>query len=114
MGRTFVFTEVGNDIHLILHQRNQRRDDDGRSLHQQRGQLVAQRLSASCRHEHEGVLTIHQILDDPLLIAFEFVKSKILLQGFGEILFFCHKDLVLRLLIFVNGSYRVVRGYTYP
>ena len=90
MGRTLMLTEVGDDIHLILHQCYQRGDDDGRPFHQQRGQLIAQGLSSTCGHQHKGVITIQQVLDNPFLIAFEFVKSKVFLKGFGQISLFAH------------------------
>ena len=40
--------------HLVLHQRDQRRDDDARARADQRGDLVADRLAAAGRHQHEG------------------------------------------------------------
>jgi hypothetical protein len=40
-------------------------------LPQQRGNLVAQRLAAAGRHQHQRVTTFAQVLDDGLLLAAE-------------------------------------------
>jgi len=40
---------------LVLHQRDQRRDHDGRARHGQRRHLVAQRLAAAGGHEHQRI-----------------------------------------------------------
>ena len=58
-------------IHLVLHQRNQRRDDDADAGPVQRGDLVAERLAAAGRHQHEGVPSGDQFLDDRLLVRAE-------------------------------------------
>ncbi len=42
-------------VHLILHERNQGRDDDGDAVHQHRGNLITERLSRSGRHDAEDV-----------------------------------------------------------
>ena len=42
VGRPLVLAQLRDEVHLVLHQGNQRRDDDGRPLHQQRRQLIAQ------------------------------------------------------------------------
>ena len=41
--------------HLVLHQRDQRRDDDAVAVAQQRRNLVAQGLAAAGRHQHQRV-----------------------------------------------------------
>ena len=69
VGHAFNLAEVAYDIHLVLHQRNQGGYDYGRAVHQQRGQLVAQRLAAACGHEHESVVAIKHIADDGLLVS---------------------------------------------
>jgi hypothetical protein len=58
-------------VDLILHQRDQRRHHDAGALPQQRGNLVAQRLAAAGRHQHQRVATFAQVLDDGLLLAAE-------------------------------------------
>ena len=85
-----MLTEIGDDIHLILHQGYQRGNDNGRTLHQERRQLVAQGFSTTRWHQHEGVITIQHILDDPFLITFELVKSKVFLKGFCQISLLAH------------------------
>ena len=57
--------------HLVLHQRDQRRDDDRRAGTQQRGKLVAQRLAAAGRHQHQRVAAFDDVLDDFPLRAVE-------------------------------------------
>ncbi len=62
---------------LVLHQRNQRRDDDcGPSQHHGR-QLVAQRLSAPGRHDHTTVTTLEQAAHDALLQRPEGIVSPV-------------------------------------
>ncbi len=54
---------------LVAHQRDQRRDHDAAAVAQQRGQLVAQRLAAAGRHQHQAVAAGSHMLDDFLLRA---------------------------------------------
>jgi hypothetical protein len=54
---------------LVLHQRDQRRDDDAHALAQQRGQLVADRLAAAGRHQHQGVAAGRDVRDDLGLVG---------------------------------------------
>ncbi len=56
---------------LVLHQRDQRRDHHGRARPQQRRELVAQRLAAARRHEHQCVAARDDVLDDLALRAVE-------------------------------------------
>jgi hypothetical protein len=41
-------------LHLVAHQREQRRDDDGQAALHMRRQLVAHRLAAAGRHDREN------------------------------------------------------------
>jgi len=41
--------------HLIVHQRNQWRNDDTQPLAQQRGQLIAQGFTTAGGHDDEGI-----------------------------------------------------------
>ena len=59
--------ELPQRVHLILHQGDQRRDDDPGPRPQQRRNLVAQRLAAPGRHQHQGIAAAHHLLDDRLL-----------------------------------------------
>jgi hypothetical protein len=42
-------------LKLIAHQGNQRRDDDGKAPAHDRGQLIAQRLARSRRHDRKDI-----------------------------------------------------------
>jgi hypothetical protein len=57
--------------HLVLHQGDQRRDDDGGARPQQGRDLVAQRLAAARGHQHQGVAAGRDVLDDLRLPAAE-------------------------------------------
>ena len=87
-----LLAHAANHVHLVLHQCNQRGDDNGCSFHQQGRKLVAQRLAAAGRHQHEGVVAVQHVLHDGFLVAFELVKAKVFLQRCCQILFFsCHR-----------------------
>jgi hypothetical protein len=53
--------------HLVLHQRDERRNDDGKPAPRQRRHLVAQRLAGPRRHHRQHVPAFKQSRDDPLL-----------------------------------------------
>ena len=55
-------------VHLVLHQRDERRDDDAGAGADHGGQLVAERLAAAGGHEHERVTAGDQVVDDLLLV----------------------------------------------
>ncbi len=63
--------EGGQRVHLVLHQRDEGRDDDARAFSDQRRDLVAERLAAAGRHQHEGVAAADDLLDDLLLLTAE-------------------------------------------
>ena len=85
VGHALMLAEVRQEVHLVFHEGDEGRDDDGHPIHEQRRQLVAQRLAATRRHQYEGVLAIQHIADDGFLVAFERVKAEIVLQGFRQI-----------------------------
>ncbi len=58
-------------VDLVLHQRDQRRDDHADAVPDQRRDLVAQRLAAAGRHQHQGVAAADDVLDDLALLAAE-------------------------------------------
>ncbi len=54
---------------LVAHQRDQRRDDDAAALSQQGRQLIAQRLAAAGRHQHQAIAAVRDMPDDLFLRA---------------------------------------------
>ena len=58
-------------VDLILHQRDQRRNDDPHPRTQQGRNLVAQRLAAAGRHQHQRIAAVRHVLDDLLLLPAE-------------------------------------------
>ena len=57
--------------HLVLHQRDQRRDDDRHPLPDQRRHLVAERLAGTRRHQHQRVFAPDYRVDGSALVAAE-------------------------------------------
>ena len=64
-------------FHLILHQTDERRNHDSRSRHGDGRNLVADALSATGRHEHEGIVASHHPLNDFLLLRTKSLVSKV-------------------------------------
>ena len=62
--------------HLVVHQGDQRRDDDAHARRSSDGNLVAQRLAATRRHEHQGIAAGHDMVDDLRLLAAELPIAK--------------------------------------
>ena len=58
-------------VDLVLHERDERRDDDAGALPHQGRDLVAQRLAGSGGHQHERVAAGHDRVDDGGLVAAE-------------------------------------------
>ena len=90
MGDTVLLAVTAHGIDLILHQGDKRRDDDCGTLHDARRQLVTQRFTAACRHQHECVALGQQVLDYRLLIAFKRLKTEVLLQRRYQLTVFRH------------------------
>src|SRR6266704_1952373 len=55
--------------HLVVHQRDQGRDDDAAALAHQRRDLKAQRLAAAGGHQHQRIAAVRDVLDDLALLA---------------------------------------------
>ena len=72
--------ECAHRVDLVLHQGDQRRDNDGDPVHQERRQLIAQRLAAARRHQHEGIIAFQHVADHRFLVPFERRKAEVLLQ----------------------------------
>ena len=70
--------------HLVVHQRNQWRDDDGHAaallLAHDGGHLVAQAFAAARGHEHQRIATRHHMRDDSLLRATELLVAEDVFQ----------------------------------
>ena len=66
----------GQRVDLVLHQRDQRRDDHPDARPDQRRDLVAQRLAAAGRHQHQRVAAADDVVDDLLLLAAEGVVAE--------------------------------------
>ena len=94
MGKTILLAHSVDYIHLVLHQGYERRDHDSRSFHDQGRKLVAQRFTATGRHQHKGVLTFQYVADNGFLIALELIKAEILLQLLSKIHVIAHNDVV--------------------
>jgi hypothetical protein len=69
-------TPSGQRVDLVLHQRDQRRDHDPDAVADQRRDLVAQRLAAAGRHQHQRVATADDVADDLLLATPERVVAE--------------------------------------
>ena len=73
-------------IHLVLHQRDKRGNHYGGPVHDQRGDLVTQRLATAGRHQNETVTAADDRVDNVLLGMAEAVVTKDFreyLLGFG-------------------------------
>ena len=91
VGRALVLAQVRDEVHLVLHQRDEGRDDDGHAVHQQRRQLIAQRLASAGGHQHKGVVAFQHVVDDGLLVALEGVEAEVLLQCLRKVSFLGHR-----------------------
>ena len=81
----------GQPVHLVLHQRDQRRDHDRDALEHQRGKLVAQRLAAARRHDDQAVLPGERRRDG-LFLAFEKLpKAEVRRQQVLRRILFLHR-----------------------
>ncbi len=62
--------------HLVVHQRDQRRDHDGGAGTTQRGDLEADALAAAGRHQDQGVAACDDVVDRLFLLAAKPGKSE--------------------------------------
>ena len=74
-------------LDLVLHERDERRDDERHVVAHERGQLVAQRLAGAGRHDDEHVARgrADRGADGVLLTGAEGVEAEGLTQGDGRI-----------------------------
>ena len=74
--------ELAQRVHLVLHQRDQRGDDDAGAVAQQRGHLVAEGLAGAGWHEDQGIVAGGEVFDNGLLVATEGAVTEDALEGF--------------------------------
>ena len=65
-------------FHLILHQTDQGRYHNGSPWHREGRNLIANAFPATCRHQHQSVLSAHDVSDDFFLIWTERIIAEIL------------------------------------
>ena len=70
---------------LVVHQGDQRRDDDRGAGADQGGHLVADAFAAAGGHQHEGVAAGHDVADSGVLLAAEAGKAENLAQNLRRI-----------------------------
>lgn len=90
MGYAWFVAEVAHGVYLVFHQGYERRNNYGCSFHQQGGELIAEAFAAAGGQEYECVVAGQEIGYDFFLVAFELVKSEILLECLGYLFFVCH------------------------
>ena len=101
MSHTIIFAQSIDNIHLVLHQGDQWRDDNGCSIHNQGWQLIAQALTTTCRHQHKRVVAVHQVPDNSHLFAFKGIETEIMFQLLRKIYLFRHIQLVIFLCLYM-------------
>ena len=70
-------------VHLVLHERDERRQHERRTRPEHRRELVRERLAGARRHQRERVRTGDGCADDPLLPGPEGREAEVPLEG-GE------------------------------
>ena len=74
---------------LVAHEGDQRRDDERQPVHQQAGQLVAERLPLPRRHHDERVAPLHRGLDRLTLAGAEHLEAEPIVQLPRELVHLC-------------------------
>ena len=76
--------QLAERSHLVLHQRDQRRDHHAHAGEQQRRDLVSQRLAAAGGHQHQRIAAADHVLDHLALEAAEAgIAEHLVEQGIG-------------------------------
>ena len=75
-----LLNEPADDIDLVLHQGDERRNDYRRPWHHQCRQLEAQRLSTAGRHQDESIPAIQKVPDNGFLVSLEGIKTEKIFQ----------------------------------
>ena len=63
-------------VDLVFHERDERRDHDGRAVTMQRRHLIAERLAATGGHQYERAAPVDDVLDDLALVGPELVVAE--------------------------------------
>ena len=82
-------------VHLVLHQRDQRRDHQRHPIHRQRRQLVAQRLPTARRHQQQRVPASQHPPYNNLLLPPKALKPKVSLQNGMNVLYLARRHKAL-------------------
>ena len=69
-------TAIRERVHLIFHQRNQRRHNDRQAGSDQTGQLVAKAFAAARRHYAQAIVACNNVANDILLAFAKILKAK--------------------------------------
>ncbi len=80
--RSRIDAKLFQRLHLIAHQRDQRRDDDTQSGPAERRDLEAERLAGAGRKENDGIAASGHMLDHCLLLA---AKGRIAIDAFQHV-----------------------------
>ena len=78
-----IHSPAGEEVDLVLHQRDQRRDDDRHAVEHERRELVAEALAAAGREDGQRRAAGEQRLDDLLLAGAEGVEAEPLREDIG-------------------------------
>lgn len=81
VGHFVVFAVTTHEVHLIFHQGDEGRYNDGTARTNQCRQLVAEAFSTAGGHDDKGISAAQQAFDGLLLGTPEFIKAKVLLEG---------------------------------
>jgi hypothetical protein len=68
-------------IHLVLHQGDERGDDDGGTVEQERGELEAEGLARACRHDRDQVAALEHSQRRLALAGAEAGHAEALVEG---------------------------------
>lgn len=63
-------------IYLVLHEGDEWRDHERKTLEDDSGYLKAERFASSCRHDCKGVFSLQDIVDDCFLIGAEVLVAE--------------------------------------
>ena len=90
-------------VHLVFHERDERRDDHGEAAEVQGRQLVAERLPAPGGHDRERVVTLKDRCDDRFLVRQECGIAPVFFEQ-------ADRCLVLFGTLLLKGSLRCIHG----